>query len=103
MRIEMLATMAGPQGTAAAGSVVDVPEPRARELIAGKYAREAPKQAAPPPAAPAVETAAMDPEAQAPERAATTRAPKGRGRGGRRTEATDPADGEPARPVGRPI
>lgn len=40
MRVRLLTTMAGPSGNHFAGSVVDLAEDQARDLIAGGYAVE---------------------------------------------------------------
>ena len=54
MKIRMLVAMAGTDGTAHAGQVIDRPEKEARELVGGGYAVEvlAEKKPAPAPAAP---------------------------------------------------
>lgn len=38
MRIKMKSTMAGPDGNASPGQVIDVPDTEARALLAGGYA-----------------------------------------------------------------
>lgn len=65
MLVKMLSTMAGPAGTANAGSTVDLPTAQAYALIEGGYAEQigaaAPSEdaAAETAAAPAAETAAI--------------------------------------------
>lgn len=39
MKVTMTATMAGPSGVARPGTVLDVPEQRAKELVEGHFAR----------------------------------------------------------------
>ncbi len=38
MKVKLLTTMAGPEGTVLAGQIADLDDARARELIAGGYA-----------------------------------------------------------------
>lgn len=39
MKVVMMAAMAGPQGTARRGKVLDLPNKQAEELVAGHFAR----------------------------------------------------------------
>ena len=47
MLVKMLTTSAGPDGVRQSGSVHDVPDKEAKELIAGGYAVEAKRETAP--------------------------------------------------------
>ena len=38
MKVKMITTMAGPKGTARPGTIIDVPEKQAIDMVAGKYA-----------------------------------------------------------------
>lgn len=40
MKVTMVACMAGPNGVAKPGTVLDVPADKAKELLDGRYARE---------------------------------------------------------------
>jgi hypothetical protein len=68
MKIRMIATAAGPQGTFPSGKIVEVPDDLAQSFIAGGYAQEVAAEISAPAMenqAPAPETAALEP----PERA----------------------------------